>query len=182
MLHLNCREFDPDESKLAFAIRDLALLSAPDKLFLNELSKTVTDTNLYQVSFIMESNAPLAPAIPNVILPAILLYAYKLEFILLRLKDDLLTSEELLYDMVPREALREAMLTNYSPDACEDIKEEQIRKIVQTLNKKTLDKAFNSRVGALQEEIWRLRDEEGEIIEDDEEKMTEILGSLFIHI
>ena len=78
--------------------------------------------------------------------------------------------------MVPREALREAMLTSYSPDGSGDIKEDQIRKIVQTLNKKALDKAFNSRVGALQEEIWRLRDEEGEMIEDDEEKMTEILS------
>ena len=97
----------------------------------------------------MEANAPLAPAIPNVILPAILLYASKLELILARLKNDLLTPEELLYEMVPREALREAMLTSYSPDASGDIKEDQIRKIVQTLNKKALDKAFNSRVGAL---------------------------------
>ena len=87
VLHLNYREYDPDESKIVFAVNELNQLSTTEKLFLNELARTVTDTNMYQICFILEAEAPLCAnsAIPNVILPAILLYAQKLEFMIKRL-------------------------------------------------------------------------------------------------
>lgn len=137
VLHLNYREYDPDESKIVFAINELNRLSTTDKLFLNELARSITDTNMYQICFILEQEAPLcstecSTAIPNVILPAVLLYAQKLEFMISRLAKDLLTSEEQLYDLMPREALKSAMLTSYSDDG--GIDEDVVKKLVQTLN------------------------------------------------
>mmetsp|Transcript_30627 Transcript_30627/g.40760 ORF Transcript_30627/g.40760 Transcript_30627/m.40760 type:complete len:134 (+) Transcript_30627:253-654(+) len=47
VLHLNSSEFDADDSKIIFAVGQFGRLSATEKLFVNELSRTVTDTNLY---------------------------------------------------------------------------------------------------------------------------------------
>lgn len=179
---MNFREYDPDESKIVFAIDELNQLVLTEKLFLNELARTITDTNMYQICFILENEAPLAQttSIPNVILPAILLYAQKLELMIGRLAKDLLTSEDLLYDLMPKEALREALLTTYSDDT--EIDESHIRKIIQVVNRRAMDKAFKQGVGALQEEVWRLRDEEGQYVESEEDKVTELLTMNFINI
>ena len=55
VLHLNFNEYHPDESKLAFiAMTELTKLIPTEKLLINELSRTVTDTNIYQLCFMLE--------------------------------------------------------------------------------------------------------------------------------
>ena len=62
------------------------------------------------------------------ILPAVLLYAQKLELMIKRLGKDLMTSEDMLYELMPKEALRSALLTSYSDTG--EIDEGQVRKII----------------------------------------------------
>ena len=139
MLHLNCLEFDADESKIVFAVTEFKNLPTCDKLLLNELSRAVSDSNLYQVCFLFENEEQVAPGIPNVILPAILLYCSKLELVIARSSHNLQTSEDLLYGLLPKEALREALLMNFSED--ESAVAEQgakVAKIVAAVNKKAI--------------------------------------------
>lgn len=55
VLHLNFREYDPDETKIVFKIKELNKLSTNDKLLLSELARTVTDTNVFQVCGLLEA-------------------------------------------------------------------------------------------------------------------------------
>ena len=82
-------------------------------------------------------------------LPAILLYCNKLEFILSRLAHDLLTKEEMLYGLVPKEALKEAIFTSFKVDADAAKERSQLSKVVKSVNKRAMDKAFRAGVGAL---------------------------------
>ena len=56
-----------------------------------------------------------------------------------RLKQDLLTSEDMLYDMMPKEALRGALLMAYGEGQSED----EIRRIIEVINQGAIDKAFD---------------------------------------
>lgn len=97
-----------------------------------------------------------------------------------RLSHDLLTTDELLYGLVPKEALQEALLTTYTDQG--DIEEAHIVQIVRAINEKALKKAFQKGIGTLQDEVWRLREEEGLYFENEEEKVTELVTRHFIHI
>ena len=78
-MHLNSAEFDADDSKIVFAIAEFNALLSNEKLFINELAKAVTDTNLYQLCFTLESyDTQIVPGVANIVLPAILLYCNKL--------------------------------------------------------------------------------------------------------
>ena len=151
ILHLNVAEYDVDDTKVSFGIEQLASLCLSDKLLVNEISRTVSDMNLYQLCFSFESQGDddLVAGIPNVTLPAILLYCNKLEFILSRLAHDLLTPEEMLYGLVPKEALKEAIFTSFKVDVYAAKERSQINKVVKSVNKRAMDKAFRAGVGAL---------------------------------
>lgn len=78
-MHLNSAEFDADDSKIVFALAEFNALLSNEKLFINELGKAVTDTNLYQLCFTLESyDTHIVPGVDNIVLPAILLYCNKL--------------------------------------------------------------------------------------------------------
>lgn len=63
-----------------------------------------------------------------------------------RLKQDLLTEEDMLYDMMPKEALRGALLMAYSEGQSED----EIKRIIKLVNQGAIDKAFDQgHIGAL---------------------------------
>ena len=110
----------------------------------------------------MEEYDVFAPGLQNSNIPALLLYASKLELMISRLQKDLLTPEEMLYDMLPKEAMREALLMSFVESQTDDGFEEKMRKIVQTINKGAIDKIYsNGCFGAMWEEVQRLR-EEGE--------------------
>ena len=100
-----------------------------------------------------------------------------------RLQKDLLSDEDLLYGLVPKEALREALLQSYSADSDFEQEQEKVRKIVNKVNKAAATRAFqNGLIRPLQDEIWRLREEEGMVIEDEEDKINELLAEHFIQI
>mgnify|MGYP007013069969 CR=1 FL=1 len=82
--------------------------------------------------------------------------------------------------MVPKEALSEALLTTYSDET--DIEEADIRKTIDKINKRALSKAFQKGVGTLQDEVWRLSEEEGHIFENEEEQVTQLVTRHFITI
>ena len=64
----------------------------------------------------------------------------------------------------------------------EDDQDSNIKKILKLVNKRAIEKAFKQGVGALLEEAWRLRDEEGMYFENDEERITELIEENFITI
>ena len=66
--------------------------------------------------YLLEGHPPVVNGISNVTLPALLLYCNKLELIVKRLTNDLMTSEEILYGFVPKEALSEALLMSFSDE------------------------------------------------------------------
>ena len=53
----------------------------------------------------------------------------------------------MLYDLMPKEALRSALVTSYSDEG--DIDEDQVKRILQAVNRRAVDKAFKRGVGAL---------------------------------
>ena len=167
ILNLNQAEFEPNDSKVGFAITQLQNLSTSDKLLINVLSHTVTDMNLYQLCYLLEEHPTVVNGISNVILPALLLYCNKLELIVKRLTNDLMTSEELLYGFVPKEALSEALLMSFSGEEDDSVRI-RVSKMVKQVNSRATEKAFRSGIGALQDELWRMCHEEGVMIENEE--------------
>jgi len=105
-----------------------------------------------------------------------------------RLSQDLLTPEELLYGLIPKAALSEALLMDFSgegaseDDETESKHEREIRQLLTSLNKRATEKAFKHGVGALQDELWRLCHEEGVMIENEERQVTELLTRDFIQL
>lgn len=47
ILHLNVAEYDVDDTKVSFGIEQLTSLCLSDKLLVNEISRSVSDMNLY---------------------------------------------------------------------------------------------------------------------------------------